>query len=321
MIRIIENDFCRIFRRLPSFLIMLSITLASIFIAVYMTSAGQVKGHIALVTDRSTAAVDSKYLSVEVMKQAPAKSALVCQQFDAVVTDRGGGRFDVDTLRGSEFRNMLQLLLKNPRATIPAQKSDRSVGVNIAGFLMMFLGMSAFFYFFPFADDKEKKQLLRIAASPLSFQKYLAAHFLFCLFSFLPPLGMLAILKASGWNIGFSVLQYAGLLFLLAMLGSTFALFLNTFIQKPDNANMFGNSILIVTSTLAGSFYSFSNNNEVLDHVIKILPQKQFLDFTLSMQNGEEWHNLFALAYIVLISAVMFALAYRKLKHDYVEHV
>ena len=115
---------------------------------------------------------------------------------------------------------MLQLLLKNPKAKIPAQKTDRSVGVNVIGFLMIFLGMSAFFYFFPFAEDKEQGQLLRISASPVSFNKYLAAHFLFCLCSFVPPWATLAVLKAAGWNIGFSIGQYAGLFLILAMLGS-----------------------------------------------------------------------------------------------------
>ncbi len=321
MNNVLRNNFSRIFCRLPSVIIMLAITLLSIFLAVYMTGAEQIRGHIALVTDNSAVEINSSSLSIEVMEQDPPMSQLVSQKYDAIVTDRGNGQFDIKTLRGNDFKEMLQLLLQNPQAKIPAQKNDRSVGVNIIGFLMVFLGTSVFFYFFPFADDKEQNQILRIAASPLSFRRYLAAHFLFCLFSFVPSFGMLAIMKGAGWEIGFSLPQYAGLLLLLAMLGSTFALFLNTFIKKPDNANMFGNSILIVTSTLAGAFYSFSKSNALLDNLIHILPQKQFLEFAVNLQNGEEWQHLFPLVYVVLFSAVMFGLAYRKLKHDYVERV
>lgn len=319
MINILKNDFCRIRPRLGSILAMLVMTLVSIFFAVYVTGVQQVKGHIAFVTNGSTQSPDTKYLSVEIMKQKPPRSALVRQEYDAVVTDRGGGRFDIETLRNDEFKNMLQLLLKNPQAKIPAQKNDRSVGVNVVGFLMIFLGISTFFYFFPFAEDKEQGQLLRISASPLSFNKYLAAHFLFCLCSFVPPWAALAVLKAAGWNIGFSIGQYAGLFLILAVLGSSFALLLNTLLKKPDNANMLGNSVMIVTSTLAGCFYSFSKDNAVLDRLIKILPQKQFMDFAVKLQNGEALRHPLPALYILALSLVMFGVAYVKLRHDFVE--
>lgn len=319
MIDILKNDFCRIKPRFGSILVMLVMTILSIFFAVYVTGVQQVKGHIAFVTNGSAQNLETKYLSVEVMQQKPLRSALVRQEYDAIVTDRGNGGFDIETLRNEDFKNMLQLLLKNPQAKIPAQKSDRSVGVNVVGFLMIFLGMSAFFYFFPFAEDKEQGQLLRISASPLSFNKYLAAHFLFCLCSFVPPWVTLAVLKAAGWNIGFSMGQYASLFLLLAILGSSFALLLNTLLKKPDNANMLGSSVMIVTSTLAGCFYSFSKDNAVLDHLIKILPQKQFVDFAVNLQNGEALQHLFPVLYILTFSLVMFGVAYVKLRHDFVE--
>lgn len=319
MTKILKNDFCRIRPRLGSVIAMLVMTFAAIFFAVYVTGIQQVKGRIALVTNSGTAGLDTKYLSVEVMKQKPLPSALVRQQYDAIVTDHGNGKFDIETLRNGDFKNMLQLLLKNPNAKIPAQKTDRSVGVNVVGFLMIFLSTSVFFYFFPFADDKEQGQLLRISASPVSFPRYLASHCIFCLCSFVPAWAMLAAMKAGGCDIGFSLLEYVGLFLLLAIPGISFALLLNTFIKKPDNANMFGNSVLIVTSTLAGCFYSFSKNNAVLDSLIKILPQKQFMDFALNLQNGEAWQHLFPLLYILILSAVMFGAAYAKLKRDYVE--
>ncbi len=319
MNNILKNDFCRMRPRLGSIVAMLVMTLASIFFAVYVTGVQQVKGHVALVTSGSARSLDTKYLSVEVMKDPPLRSALVRQQYDAVVTDRGNGRFDIETLRNSDFKAMLQLLLKNPKAQIPAQKTDRSVGVNVVGFLMVFLGMSAFFYFFPFAEDKEQGQLLRISASPVSFNGYLSAHFLFCLSSFVPAWATLAVLRAAGWNIGFSLGQYAGLFLMLAIPAITFSLLLNTFIKKPDNANMLGSSILIVTSTLGGCFYSFSKNNAVIDSLIKILPQKQFMNFALDLQNGEALLHLFPVFYTLLLSLAMFGIAYAKLRHDYVE--
>lgn len=319
MINILKNDFFRVRPRLGSVIVMFAMTFVSIFFAVYVTGIQQVKGHIALVTNSSTASIDTKYLSVEVMKEKPLRSALVRQQYDAFVVDKGNGNYEIDTLRNNDFKNMLQVLLKNPKAPIPAQKTDRSVGVNIVGFLMIFLSMGAFFYFFPFADDKEQGQLLRIAASPVSFNGYLASHFIFCLSSFVPAWAMLAVLQAAGWNIGFTLLQYAGLFLLLGLLGISFALLLNTLIKKPDNANMFGTSVITITSTLAGCFYSFSKNNIVMDDIVKALPQKQFMDFALNLQNGEAMSHLFPVFYILALSLVMFVISYAKLKRDYVE--
>lgn len=319
MIHVLKNDFHRVCPRMGSIIAMLVMTIVSIFFAVYVTGIQQVKGHIALVTGSNVSGLDTKYLSVEVMKEKPARSALVRQQYDAFVVDQGNGKFEIDTLRNHDFKNMLQVLLKNPKAQIPALKTDRGVGVNIVGFLMIFLSVSAFFYFFPFAEDKEEGQLLRISASPLSFRRYLAAHFIFCFSSYVPAWLMLAVLQAAGWNIGFSLAQYAGLFLLLGMLGVTFALLMNTFIKKPDNANMFGNSILILTSTLAGCFYSFSKNNAILDNLIKILPQKQYMEFALDVQNGDVASHLFPLFYVLALSALMFGVSYAKLKHDFVE--
>lgn len=319
MLNILKNDYCRIRPRLTSVLIMLAVTLSSIFLAVYLTGRQQMRGHIAVISQNPAAAVDTEYLSVETLKEKPAFSELVRQKYDAYVIDKGNGEFEIETLRSSDFKNELQMLLKNPKAKISADKSKRGVGVNIMGFLMTFLGLGGFFYMFPFAEDKEEGQLERITASPLSFPKYLFMHCVFCLSSFLPVYLMIAVLKAAGWNIGFSLLQYAALFLLLTVLIVSFALLLNTFFKKPDNANMLGNSIIVVTSTLAGCFYSFSKNNTVLDNVIKFLPQKQFLNFAQDIQNGNSAGHLLPVFYILAVALIFFIIAFTKLKHDFVE--
>ena len=314
---ILKNDFCRIRPRLVSVLLMLGMTVVSIFFAVYVTGIQQVKGHIALIGSEKSVSLDTKYLSVETLKTKPPRSALVRQEYDAFVTVKANGGYEIETLRSGDFRTVLETLLENPNAKIPAAKTDRGVGVNVVGFLMIFLSISAFFYLFPFAEDKEQGQLLRVSASPVSFRGYLAAHCLFCVSSFLPAWLALAVLRAAGWNIGFSLAEYAGLFLLLAIPAISFALLLNTFLKKPDNANMFGNSIIIVTSTLAGCFYSFSKNNAVLDTIIKILPQKEFMEFAQELQNGEA--SPAPVVFILAFSALMFGAACLRLKRDYAD--
>lgn len=211
------------------------------------------------------------------------------------------------------------LLLSDPGADVSHFIPERGVGVNIIGFMMMFVLMIAFFNLFTFADDKEQGQLSRIAAAPSSFGWYLSAHCVYCLSMILPEYFLLIILKLCGWNIGFSLLQYAGLMAVLSFLGIAFALLLNTLIKKPDNANMLGNSVTMLTSVLAGSFYSLSKDNKVLDSITKVIPQKQFMDFTMSMQNGTASEHVGAMLYTIGFVLILLVLSVVVLRKKYVK--
>lgn len=135
----------------------------------------------------------------------------------------------------------------------------------------------------------------------------------------LPEYFLLIILKLCGWNIGFSLLQYAGLMAVLSFLGIAFALLLNTLIKKPDNANMLGNSVTMLTSVLAGSFYSLSKDNKVLDSITKVIPQKQFMDFTMSMQNGTASEHVGAMLYTIGFVLILLVLSVVVLRKKYVK--
>ena len=233
----------------------------------------------------------------------------------------GSGDYAVETLRNDDFKNMLLMLLNNPNASIDTSKTERGVGVNILGFMMMFLLMLSFGNLFAFADDKEQGQLRRIAASPASFGWYLAAHFIYCLSFLLPEYILLVILKFCGYNLGFTLVQYALLMLILASLGVSFGLFLNTLFHKPDNANMLGNSVTVLTSILAGSFYSFSRNNEFLDKITKLIPQKDFMDFAQYLQNGEAAGHFWPIIYVVGFTLTLLVFSCLTLRRMYVKKV
>lgn len=317
---VLKNNYLRTVPRITPLIFITVVTLASIMLAVYMTGIQQVKGHVVFVTQETTEAFpESKYLDVTVLAEAPPRSALVEQKYDAYITKDAGGNYSIETLRNDDFKNMLQLLLKNPDARGIKSKVERGVGVNILGFIMMFLLMISLSNMFAFADDKEQGQLLRIAASPASFGCYLAAHCVYCLSFVLPDYMMLVILKCCGWDIGFNLLQYAALLCALMFLGISFGLLLNTFFRKPDNANMLGNSVTVLTSVLAGSFYSFSKDNPVLDNIIKVLPQKDLMDFAQYMQNGSTSGHYGSIGYVILFSLALFAFSCFVLRRMYVK--
>lgn len=321
---VFKNNWLRTVPRVVPVIVFTAVTLASILFSVYITGMQQVKAHVVFIQENgsSTAVPESSQaLDVAVMSEKPPRSSLVEQKYDAYVTADGAGNYQIETLRSDNFKSMLLLLLQNPSADISAFQTDRGVGVNIIGFMMMFLLMIAFFNLFAFADDKEQGQLRRIAAAPASFGWYLAAHCVYCLFMLLPEYLLLVVLKLCGWDIGFSLLQYAGLMAVLAFLGISFALLLHTLIKKPDNANMLGNSVTVLTSVLAGSFYSLSKNNAVLDSIIKVIPQKKLMDFAESLQSGGATEHWGSIAYVVAFSLVMFVFSCAVLHRMYVKKV
>nr|WP_319487689.1 ABC transporter permease [uncultured Caproiciproducens sp.] len=320
---VLKNNYLRTIPRLAPTILMTVITLLTIILAVYVTGLQQVKGHVAMITQSSTMTLpkSSKQLNITVMSQKPPHSDLVKQKYDAFVSINANGGYDIETLHNSDFKNTIALLLKYPNAHFADSKTERGTGVNIIGFMMMFLLMIAFSNLFAFADDKEQGQLHRIAASPASFGWYLAAHCAYCLSFLMPAFIMLAVLKWCGWNIGFSLLQYAGLMAVLGILGISFALLLHTFIKKPDNANMLGNSVTVLTSILAGGFYSFSKNNSVLDNIIKLLPQKELMDFAQHLQNGNGGQHVWSIIYVVGFSLVLFLFSCTVLRRMYVKKV
>ena len=320
---VLKNDYLRTVPRAVPLLVMTAVTLASIMLAVYITGIQQVKGHIVFITQSSAATLpkSSKVLDITFLPSKPPYSDLVKQKYDAYITVNNNGDYQIETLRSNDFKNMILRLLKFPNASVNDNKTDRGVGVNIIGFMMMFLLMLAFSNLFAFADDKEQGQLHRIAVAPASFGGYLAAHCIYCLSLLLPEFIILAVLKWCGWNIGFTLLQYAGLLVVLGFLGISFALLLNTLIQKPDNANMLGNSVTVLTSVLAGSFYSFSKSNMVLDSIIKLLPQKEIMDFAQHMQSGSVWQHSGSILYVIVFSLVSLLISCTILRRMYVKKV
>jgi ABC-2 type transport system permease protein len=323
LLTVLVNDYHRAIPRAASLAVLTIITLASIALGVYMTGIQQTKGHIVFVTQdvASAPSQTSSLLEVTVSSNAPTYAQLIEQKYDASVTVDSEGNYQVETLHGADYANMVLALLQNPSADVSASTTQRGVGVNIIGFMMMFLLMSSFSNLFVFADDKEQGQLRRVAATPISFGWYLAAHCVFCLSMLLPEFAMLAIMRGCGWDIGFTLWQYAGLMGLLAFLGLAFALLLHTLIGKPDNANMLGSSVTVLTSILAGSFYSLSRDNTVVNDLIGLLPQKEFMVFAQHLQDGEALQNMGSLLYTVAFALLLFTTAYVILKRTYVKNI
>mgnify|MGYP001398934114 CR=1 FL=1 len=321
MINFIRNDFYRISTRKYYILISVLMTMISIVLGVYLTSNLQTKANIAIVSKSTTSSFQSKYANVTLLDKEPEKYELVLSKYDGVIIDKGNGKYAVDTIKNEDYRKTLEMVLKNPKDFKPENKDSRGIGTTIIGYLLMFILLQGVLFMFTLAEDIELKQIERIASAPISFIKYLLSNFIFNFFIvFLPAFLILAVMKdIFGYNIGFSLVEYAGLLGIIVSFGIAFAMFINSIVKVSDIANMMGSSIVVLTTILAGSFYSFENGNKILEKAIWILPQKDFLSFVQGLENGKNIITIIPqLSYVIVISLVFFIFSIIKIKKDYV---
>jgi len=212
-----------------------------------------------VVTQSSVPIFQSNYIKFTPMKEEPPKYQLVMGKYDGVIIDKGNGNYDVETIKNEDYRKMLEETTKNPEGFVPKVEDTRGIGTNIIGYLLVFVLLQCFQFMFTLSEDMELKQIKRIANAPVSFIKYLLSHFVstFTLI-FTPAFFILMVMKGIfELNIGFSLLQYAVLLGLLCSFSTVFAMFINEMVKLLDTANMMGSAIVLLTTILSGSFYSF----------------------------------------------------------------
>jgi len=321
MISVLTNNFRRLLCQKMLIVVTLALTVAAIMAAVLISSMTQSIGKIALVADDEHAVITTPYLCVTLLDKVPPISQMVSGRYDAVVVANNDGTYAIQTIRSDEFRLMLEAVLLNPTHYDGRHLEGRRVGANIIGYLLMFILLEGVLLMYMFAEDKEKKQIVRIAASPVRFAEYLSAHCLFTFgFIFVSTMFLIYLVKVvAGADIGFSLGQYAGLIALICVFATAFPLFINSLASNSDTANMVGSSIVVLTTILAGSFYSFEKGNAVLEVIISVLPQTAYLSLVEKMEKGMAMAELWPQAlYVLLLALVLFCIATVKTRRDYV---
>lgn len=317
---VLRNDLYRLWEEKARIVLMLVLVAGAIVIAIFISSRSEMAGNIALVSNDSDVSISSEYLNITVLDEAPPMSELVSNKYDAIVTSTDD-YYDIQTIKSDSFRETLETILSDPSVYHGDTLGTRQIGTNIIGFLIMFVLMQGVYLMFLFAEDKERKQIVRIAASPVSFTGYLCAHSIFSfLFLLVPTILILYIVKGiMGVDIGFSFPQYLMLIALMCAIATTFSLFLNAMAKKGDTANMLGSALVVMTSILSGSFYSFEKYNDVLETVIKILPQKSYLTIVSSLEGGTAISEILPhLIYVLALIAIFFIIAVIKTRREYV---
>ncbi|AFA49921.1 ABC transporter permease [Acetobacterium woodii] len=327
MLAVFKNNWNRLWEEKMYLLISLILLIAAIATAILLSTQIETKGNIALVIPDQqvlpavyTSFETSPYFNVTEMEIAPKQSELVQNRYDAIVAINRDGEYQITTIKNTEFKTMIEAALSNPEGFRPDNRQVRHTGTNILGFMMMFLLMQGILYARLYAEDKEKHMIKRISISPLPFSQYIfgQAIFIFMIIA-IPSFLIITVVALMGIEIGFSLPVYAGLIAILALLSTAFALFLNAFFAVADTANMLGSAIIVLTSVLAGSFYSLSKEATLFDKLLHILPQKDFINFINALETGNLTPSTqIQLIYVVALALVFLAIAIVKTQNDYV---
>jgi ABC-2 type transport system permease protein len=309
MFKVIKNNILRLKNEKSYLITALVITIVPILLAVYFTSKFQMKGNIALVTNSNKFDMTSKYINVNVMKEAPAKSTLVMEKYDAIVTDKGKGNFDVVTYKGDDFKKFIEGALQGKSSISYTPGGTRKAGTNILGYLTMFVLMEGTLFMRYFSEDKINGAFKRVLISPISIKSYLLAQYIFNFFiiyisTFIVLVVEKELLKV---DIGFNYFQYSYLLAILTLIATAFGFFMSAIIENTDDSSMMATLIITLTSMLAGCFYSFTNKNNIIDKITAIMPQKNYLNLVQGIENKSAISNYSGqLAYIFALSIILF---------------
>ncbi len=329
MLEIFKNDWKRLLEEKLYLFVSMALTVCAITAAIVLTNNAETKGNIALVVPENMSETEmvsqfsnNSYFNISVMDTEPAKSELVQNRYDAIVKIEEDGSYHVSTIKSDELKQTIEAALSNPDSFVPNMDKVRKIGTNIIGYMMMFVLMQGVLYARLFAEDKEKHMIKRVVISPIAFRKYLYGHGAFMIaMIFIPTFCVITVAKMIGISVGFSLLYYGCLIVFLAILATTFALFLNSFFCVADTANMLGSALILLTSILGGSFYSFTKEETLMNKLIHFLPQKDFINFVDALEKGKLTLNVeLQFLYVIGLSILFFVIAVIKTRKDYIYH-
>lgn len=317
---VIKNNFYRMLEQKSRFFLLFILSIIAIITAIFVSTNNvhENLGTIVIVSNSSFSS-QSSAAKIVYLEQEPPLSELILGKYGAVVTFEDGNP-RITTIKSEDYKNSVLHFLNDPNNYFDKVINEESIGTTIIGFLIMFLLMQGLSTMVLFSEDRQQDKMKRIFSSPSSFSGYLFGQVIFTLLlNFLPIFISIFFIKLIlPISLGFTVFWYGFLLFIICLLSSAFALFISTFIESADSANMLGSVIIIVTSILSGGFYSFDQNNAELSTFIKVLPQKKILTASTFIENNDSITKVFiALVPVFILIFILFFIAITKMKLEY----
>ena len=167
--------------------------------------------------------------------------------------------------------------------------------------------MQSLVYMMQYGEDKKLRRMKWILLSLVSFSSYLGGMIAFTMLSVILSAFMtLAVCRLFGAQIGFSLPVYAGLLFVLALFATAFALFLNTLFAQKVTANMLGSALAVLASIISGGFYEVAHEGGILDTIASMLMTKAVLQLSESLEAGLTAQAVEHLGFVLLWASALF---------------
>lgn len=321
MISIIKNDWLRTKNSIARIGIMFVLILAVIILSFVLSNRTAAVATVAVVGEKNEVTIQSKQLNINYVDQKPLKSELVKGTYDAIVSTDGLKGYTIETIKGENFKSQLTDVLEDSiNSTDLSSNTKDSLGVTLLSYLLMFLLMASLTNMMLFSEEKEKHLLERIVTAPISFVRILIGHSLFAfLLIFLPTLcfifGVNVVFQK---EFGMSYWQLSLLLLFVCLFATSFSLLIVAIFKEGDKANMFGSLLIIITTMLSGSFFSFEGGNLWLEKIIQVMPQKRFILLFKDIEIGKDLSTVIPnMVYVGLLIVLFYVLAIFKTKRDY----
>lgn len=296
---LVKNQIQRLWQRKKNVILYLVLTAGSIIVAVIMSSQSFQFAHIAVVDNGQLLPLYNESIDIDYVRQVPLLTDLITQKYDAIVEVQDQ-QLLVHTYKNKDFEKQLIDLLTNEHE--PIQQVQHR-GEMIYGYMIMFIMMAALFYTTLYGEDKENHMLQRIRISGCSlFQYLLSQSFVTLILSWGFPFIILVIIRLFGFDIGFSLLEYAFLLFVLTLFSTAFSIFMNSIFDK-ETTSLSASALIVLTSLLSGTFYSFINDDGIIGICIQFLPQKVLMGLSENITHfkQEQWIGLIYLLGCIII--------------------
>lgn len=319
MISVMKNDWLRTKNSFASIGVMFALIIGVIIVSYTLDNRTSVFATVAVMKE-SSEKIDSQELKVVYVNKKPLNSELIKGTYDAFISYKDAKVFSIDTFKGKEFKSELLDILENHKNKDVNSKAKDRVGTRLLSYLLMFLLMASLTNMKLFSEEKEKKLFERIVTTPVSFSKVLLGHSVFAfLLIFLPTIiSIYAINLIFQKELGLSFMALSSLLSFICVFSTTLSLMITSLFKEGDKANMFGSLVIIITTMLSGSFFSFEGGNRWLTSIIQFLPQKRFLLLFKDVQTGQNLQVILPnIVYISAFTVLFFILSIIVTKRSY----
>ena len=310
MINSIKLNLYRMIHNKAFLLMPFVITPIIICCAMYFSSNVVVNPTIGVV-NKTTLSNDIKNVNIVNLNEKVPLSDLVKNKYDAVVYF-DNDKVTVDTIKGQDYKERVEKLF-NGENTKLNDNENRSAGVNIIGYVSMFLlflGGKLYKFFF---DDKMFISK-RIISCGMSYSEYAVSHAASVFLMIFVPTCIVTILFKELFNINTNItdLEFIFIIFLLCFLSSSFGFLIASLVDNDTNAGMLGNMIIIAASLISGSIVNISNN-KIINALGSVIPQKYLISTAISFENNNV--NITSILFVLLSSVIMMVIAFEYNKY------